>query len=128
MKSRTSIMLTLLAGAVVGGVAVQTLHAQVKPPAYVVVENEISNREDYLKEYVPAAFKAITSNGGKFVARGGNTVAIEGEPPKSRALVVMFDTLEKAQAAFATDAYKEARAVGDKYAKFRIWAVEGVQP
>jgi uncharacterized protein (DUF1330 family) len=37
-----------------------------------------------------------------------------------------FESLEKAQAAFNSAAYKEAKAVGDKYATFRVYAVEGI--
>lgn len=38
-----------------------------------------------------------------------------------------FDSLEKAQAAFASKAYTDAKAIGDKYAKFRVYAVEGLE-
>jgi uncharacterized protein (DUF1330 family) len=55
-------------------------------------------------------------------------VAIEGEPPKSRVAVHVWESIDKAQAGFTSDAYKEARKIGDKYAKFRIIAVEGVAP
>jgi hypothetical protein len=34
--------------------------------------------------------------------------------------------LEQAQAAFSSSAFKEAKKVGDKYAKFRVYTVEGV--
>jgi len=34
--------------------------------------------------------------------------------------------MEAAKAAYSLPAYKEARKIGDKYAKFRIVAVEGV--
>jgi uncharacterized protein (DUF1330 family) len=36
--------------------------------------------------------------------------------------------LEKAVAAYKSPAYMEARKIGDQYAKFRIFAVEGVAP
>jgi hypothetical protein len=36
------------------------------------------------------------------------------------------DRQEKAKAAFNSQAYKDAKRVGDKYAKFRIYAVEGL--
>ncbi len=39
-----------------------------------------------------------------------------------------FDNLDKAEAAFNSAAYKEAKATGDKYATFRIYVVEGVMP
>jgi uncharacterized protein (DUF1330 family) len=39
---------------------------------------------------------------------------------------MIFASLEKAQAAFNSSAFKEAKKVGDKYANFRVYAVEGV--
>jgi len=89
--------------------AVQALHAQAKPPAYVVAEIDVTNAESYDKEYVPPAAKAIADAGGKYVVRGGRTVAIFGEPPKPRIAVMVFESMEKAKAAFDSSAYKEAR-------------------
>jgi uncharacterized protein (DUF1330 family) len=40
---------------------------------------------------------------------------------------MQFESLAKAEAAFASKAYTDAKAIGDKYAKFRIYAVEGLQ-
>jgi hypothetical protein len=34
--------------------------------------------------------------------------------------------MEQAKAAFNSSAYKEAKKAGDKYAKFRVYAVEGL--
>ena len=39
-------------------------------------------------KYVPPPAKAITDAGGKYVVRGGRTVAIFGEPPKPRIAVM----------------------------------------
>ena len=41
---------------------------------------------------------------------------------------MVFENMEKAQAAFNSPAFKEAKKVGDKYAKFRVYAVEGLSP
>jgi uncharacterized protein (DUF1330 family) len=49
------------------------------------------------------------------------------EPPKSRIAIMAFESIEKARAAFNSSAYKEAKKAGDKYAKFRVYAVEGLQ-
>jgi uncharacterized protein (DUF1330 family) len=86
----------------------------------------VTNQDAFIKEYAPIAGKAITANGGKYLARGGKNVAIDGEPPKPRTVVVSFESLEKAQAAFASADYRDGRKIGDKYAKFRIWAMEGI--
>ena len=126
MKMRYTVALSVLAGVVVGAAAVHALHAQAKPPAYVIAEIDVANVEPFDKEYVPNASKAVTDGGGKYIVRGGGTVAMYGEPPKPRIAVMAFESMEKAQAAFNSSAYKEAKKAGDKYAKFRVYAVEGV--
>ena len=126
MKTRYTVALSILAGVAVGAAAVQALHAQAKPPAYVVAEIDVTNAEPYDKEYVPPAAKAITDAGGKYVVRGGRTVAIFGQPPQPRIAVMVFESMEKANAAFESSAYNEAKKIGDKYAKFRVYAVEGL--
>lgn len=126
MSMRTMVLVAALAGVVVGAAGVQVLHAQAKPPAYVVGEIDIANPEAFEKEYVPNAAKAIRDGGGKYlVVVGGRSVALYGEPPK-RIAIMAFESLDKAEAAFASPAYKATKREGDKYAKFRIYAVEGV--
>ena len=126
MKTRYTASLSVLAGLAVGAAAVQALHAQAKPPAYVVAEIEVTNLTPYDKEYVPAAMKAIAEGGGKYIVRGGESAALYGEPPKGRIAIMVFENMEKAKAAFDSAAYKAAKKVGDKYANFRIYAVEGL--
>ncbi len=126
MKTLYAIALSALAGVTVGAAAVQTLHAQAKPPAYVVAEIDVTNPGPYEKEYVPAAKQAIADGGGKYIVRGGATAAFYGEPPKPRIAIMVFESMEKAQAAFDSSAYKEAKKAGDKYANFRVYAVEGL--
>ena len=126
MKTRYTVALSIWAGGAAGAAAVQALHAQAKPPAYVVAEIDVMNPGPYDKEYVPPAAKAITDGGGKYLVRGGETATFYGDPPKPRIAVMVFESMEKAQAAFNSSAFKEAKKVGDKYAKFRVYAVEGL--
>jgi uncharacterized protein (DUF1330 family) len=126
MRSIFTVALSVFAGGALGAAGVHLLYAQAKPPAYVVAEIDVINAEPYEKEYVPPAAKAIRDAGGKYVVRGGQTVALFGEPPKPRIAVMVFESMEKAQAAFDSPAYKDAKKMGDKYAKFRVYAVEGL--
>jgi uncharacterized protein (DUF1330 family) len=126
MKTRCTVALSVLAGVADGAAAVQALHAQAKPPVYVVAEIDVTNAEPYDKEYVPPAAKAITDAGGKYIVRGGRTVAIFGQAPQPRIALMVFESMGKATAAFQSSAYKEAKKIGDKYAKFRVYAVEGL--
>jgi uncharacterized protein (DUF1330 family) len=125
MKRYQTIVLSVLAGAAIGALTVHGLHAQAKPPAFAVVENDVRNPEAYAREFAPLAGKALTEAGGKFLARRGRIVAVDGEQPKSPVTLLVFENVEKAQVAFAGP-YREARKIGDQYATHRIYIVEGL--
>jgi uncharacterized protein (DUF1330 family) len=129
MKTHHAVAIAMFVGIAIGGVAVQVLHAQAKPRAYVVIEIDVLNQDAFFKEFVPVAVKTIMDQGGKFLARGGKLVNIEGPGPVysevKRLSVVEFENMEKAQATFASPSYSDVRTIGNKYAKFRIVAVEG---
>jgi uncharacterized protein (DUF1330 family) len=126
MKTRYIVALSMFAGVVVGALAIQGLRAQTKPPVYFVVENEISDVQSYLKEYAVHARDMIKANGGRYLAAGDATTYV-GEPPKSRVAIFVFDDLHQIQTWLNSPEYKELRKVGEKYAKFRNYAVPGVQ-
>ena len=127
MQTQYPIALAVVIGVGLGVAGVSAIHAQAKaaPPAYVIAEIDVSNQEGYVKEYLPPSSRALLDNGARYLARGGKTVSIKGEPPK-RIVVLSFDSLEKAQAAFASPAFLDAAKIGERYAKFRIYAVEGM--
>jgi uncharacterized protein (DUF1330 family) len=126
MKTRYFSLLTFVAGVATGAVAVQGLRAQAPPSAYTVSEIDITNLDAYKKEYVPLVQASIMAVGGRLVAAGQNLVALEGEPPKTRITINQFDSLEKVRAWRDSAQYKEARKIGDKYAKFRAIAFEAL--
>jgi uncharacterized protein (DUF1330 family) len=117
--------MSLLAGVIVGAGAVHALHAEAKPPAYVVSEMDLMDVASFNKEYLPAAMKAITDAGGQYLVRNGQSVSLEGVPAK-RVAIIKFDSMAKAEAAFNSQAYKDAKDKGGQYADFRIYAIEGV--
>ena len=120
--------LAMIASAALGAAVVQTLHAQAKPPAYNVAEITIKDQDGYNKEYLPLITKALTDAGGKFLVRGGKTISYEGAAPAPRVVVIQFESLDKLQALYNSAPYKQAVAIGDKYATQRIFGVEGVLP
>lgn len=126
MKPFTLAVSGLIAGFALGAGAVEGLHAQAAPPAYVISEIDVTNADAYAKEYVPLANKALADSGQKRLASGGKTISLSGAPPAARIVVSMFDSLEKARVAYTSPAYLEARRIGDKYGKLRIFAVEGI--
>jgi uncharacterized protein (DUF1330 family) len=126
MKTRSMVALALLAGAAIGAVAVQGLHAQTKAPVYVVTQTDITDLDAYQKEYVPVVQATIKAARGRLVAAGQNIVVLEGPPPGTRVAINQFDSLEAVKAWRASADYKAARKIGDKYAKFRTFAIEGL--
>ena len=128
MKTLYIVASALLTGIGLGALAVQSLHAQAKPPAYAIAEVSVSNEDGYqreLKEYGPKVGKVLEEGGAKYLARGGKITTIEGAPA-SRLVVLAFENIDQAVATLSSAAYREARKPGDQYAKFRIIAVEGV--
>ena len=125
MSKRTTVAVSVLVGTLLDAAGVQALHAQAKPPAFVIGEIDVRDAEVFAKEYLPTASKTIRDGGGKYIVGGGKSVSFYGEPPK-RIAIMVFESLEKAEATFNSEAYKTAKAAGDKVATFRIYAVEGI--
>ena len=126
------IAVAVTAGVAIGALAVQGLHAQAKPPVYYVAEIDVTNPDAYAKEYAPKAQAIIKAAGGRFLAIGGSAAttgtvtAFDGDAPK-RVVVQVWDSMEKIQAWRANPEYVELRKVGEKYAKFRSFAVDGLK-
>ena len=70
----------------------------------------------------------IVDGGGKYVAGGFNkTVAFSGEPPPNRVVIIQFENMDKAKAWYDSPAQKDSHKIGDKFAAFREFIVEGVE-
>ena len=121
MRPLTSVILVALFASYTMGV----LHAQTKSRGYAVVETDVTNVEAFAREYLPAVSKVIAEAGGKFLLRGGQSVTLEGAPPK-RLSIVEFETFEQAKAMFDSNSYRAASEIGRRYATFRITVVEGL--
>ena len=117
-------------GVAIGAGATQ-LYAQPKAPVYLITEITLKDADAYLKEYVPLAQANTKKHGINEVARGSlggpgpQVTAVEGEPPK-RAIVQIFENLEKMNEFRNSTDYRSAKAVADKHAQFRSFTVESV--
>jgi uncharacterized protein (DUF1330 family) len=76
---------------------------------WVATYRSVSNPER-LGEYAKLALPAIVAGGGRFLARG-IPVATKEEGLSQRTVVVEFDSVEQALAAYDSPAYKEALEV-----------------
>ena len=126
MKSRFSLTLSMLAGAALGGAAIEALHAQAKPPVYMIAINEVSDQERYAKEYVSPAQKSVKDHGGEYLAAGPGT-RVAGNLPEGPIVILRWESMEALQAWRNSPEFQAALKIGEKYAKFNIVAVNGVR-
>jgi uncharacterized protein (DUF1330 family) len=131
MKQYLGLGLGMIVGSVIGAAAVSGLHAQGKAPVYLVTEIDVTNPEAYGKEFAPKAQATIKAAGAKFLLIGGAggasakpINAIEGTPPK-RVAIQVWESLDALNKWYKSADYQEALKIGQKYATFRRYAVEG---
>lgn len=125
MKSKFKLAIALLAGVAIGAAAIEGLHAQSTPKAYVVTEIEVINQEAQ-NAYLPKVAAVIKSTGGAYLARGGKIVALEGGDAPKRATIVVYDSLEKAQASRSSPAWTALSEDRKKAIKAKSWIIEGL--
>jgi uncharacterized protein (DUF1330 family) len=92
-------------------------------PAYWIGHVQITDAEQYGK-YAELAGPAIEKHGGRFLARGGKHMTLEGED-FPRNVVVEFDSLDTAVACYQSPDYQEALAFAKKGATRNLCIVEG---
>jgi hypothetical protein len=63
MNRYMTVGLSMLAGALLGAVAIETIHAQAKPPAFNIAEITVRDQDAYNKEYLPVITKLILAAG-----------------------------------------------------------------
>ena len=131
MKFIIGMALGVLGGIGIGAAMTKGLHAQATPPVYYVAEIDISDPEAYANEYLPRAQELIKAGRWQYVASGGpgssaKVTGFDGEAPNSRVVIIKWDSLDKIRAWHSSSEYQENRKIGDKYAKFRSFAVDGV--
>jgi uncharacterized protein (DUF1330 family) len=128
MKTKYTILMATIGGFALGAIAVQALHAQAKPMAYGIAEVTVTDKDAYAKEFLPAVQKTIADSGGKFLVAGGKTVSQIGMPPAPRVVIIQWPNLDASDAWWNAAATKDAFKIGEKYATFRNFAVEGLPP
>ena len=126
MNRTLKMAMVTAASFLLGAGAVQVLHAQAKPPAYLVAEVNVRDKAGYEKEFLPPTLKTMKEAGGKYLAGGfEKAVGLSGIPPANRYVIVEFDNMDKAKGWYEGGQRELERTVGSKYADFRVIAVEG---
>ena len=77
-------------------------------PALWIAHVTVTDEEAY-KKYAAGATEAIAAHGGKFSARGGHYVQLEGKD-RPRNVVARFPDVATAEACYRSDTYQAALA------------------
>jgi uncharacterized protein (DUF1330 family) len=93
--------------------------------AYILVDCEVTDPARY-EEYRALAPAAIARHGGRYLARGGETIRLEGDWMPRRVVVLEFPSLDAARAFYDSPEYRAARAVREGAANMDMIAVAGV--
>ncbi len=127
MNTRYKIALAMLASAGLGAAAIQGLHAQAKPPAYIVIPILKINDAAAFKSAIvdrPGATAELAAAGGHYVVRSQKFISVDGDPPE-RLVILAFDSVEKAQAYLDTPGQKAVNAARAKTTDSLEFIVEG---
>ena len=126
MKNSHKMILTLLGGIVLGGATIEGIHAQARPPTYVVVAlRKINDADGFKTGVVDKAPAAMAGSGGHFVIRTDKITSLDGTPPQ-RFVLIAFDSIEKAQAWHNSAAQKEVDAARIKTTDSLSFMVDGL--
>ena len=113
-----------IAAAIFAAVSV-SLWAQAPKKAYVLVQVDVSNAQQY-GEYTKLSPGIIEKFGGRFLARGGRTATLEGAPAQGRVVIVEFPSFERAQEFYSSQEYQAAKKVRAGAATAQFVLVEGL--
>lgn len=127
MKSRNKTVLALLAGIGLGALAIQALHAQAKPPAFLIFDAEVKDRAAY-QPFLQTAAKEVQAQGGKFIVTGARPEVLAGEPSPNIISISRWENKEDIIRWFNSDAMKPVREAQAKYTVTRLSIVEGTSP
>ena len=94
-------------------------------PAYVVVEVNVKDPVTY-ERYKVLAPPSIAQYGGRYIARGGTTVVLEGDWKPKRLVILEFPTLERAREWWASPEYAPAKALRMSCTETDMVVIEGV--
>ncbi len=93
--------------------------------AYLIATVDDVTDPGKIAEYRTLAAEAMAKNGGKYIARGGDTVFLEGGWEPGRVVIAEFPALADAEAFYNSPEYGKAREVRAGIATFRMLVVEG---
>ena len=93
--------------------------------AYWIAHVDVSDPAQYM-EYTRRAPAAFARYGGRLLARGGRSEALEGRITPQRSVVIEFTSYEQALACYRSAEYREACGHRQGAARVEVIIVEGL--
>jgi uncharacterized protein (DUF1330 family) len=93
--------------------------------AYLLAQIDVTNPDQYA-QYAALTPDIVAKFGGRFIARAGRRVTVEGPEAPNRVVVVEFPDYEKAQAFYHSPEYTTVKRLRANAAAGQIVVVEGI--
>ena len=93
-------------------------------PAYMIARIKVTDPEQY-KKYIAVTPGILANFGARFIARGGDTVTLEGPEETSRVVLVEFPSLERIREFYNSAEYQEAIKIREGAAEVSLVGVAG---
>jgi uncharacterized protein (DUF1330 family) len=92
--------------------------------AYIVAHVDVKNWDAY-REYMRHTPRVIQQFGGRFIARGGEMVTLEGPEETLRIVLIEFPTLDHAKAFYNSEEYKNTKKLREGGGAAKFIAIDG---
>ena len=95
------------------------------PPAYVIVNNEVTDPDTY-ERYRSKVLATVEKYGGEFLVRGGRGQRLEGAEPMSRHVMLKFPSFDQALEWYNSEDYQPLAEMRQSASHGNMVLVEGV--
>ncbi len=93
--------------------------------AFLIARVNVTNPEQY-ENYKKLSVEAVNKYQGRFLARGGTTLTLEGTNETDRVVILEFDSLDNAKTFYESPDYQKAKAAREGAATGQFIVVDGV--
>ena len=93
-------------------------------PAYIIARVQVTDMQRYA-EYMKVTPDIIAEFGGRFIARGGESVTLEGPEETNRVVLIEFPTLVAAKNFYHSEQYRQTKILREGAATAQFYAIDG---
>jgi len=95
-------------------------------PAYIIARVEVTDWDKY-SQYMKVTPGTIEQYGGRIIARGGQTLTLEGPEETLRLVLLEFPSMASAKAWYHSKEYQKAKKLRVGAATGSFVAIDGVE-